>query len=101
MPFPFYNRILTVKANQHISSNRYVTNSIAIPPITTNKKLVAVPFFKSQWIVEENSPSILTIQYTANTDPGGYIPPWLSNLAIDVGPYNTIKALKDNVERIR
>lgn len=98
MPFPFYDRILTVRSTQQIDHKRYESNSVGIPPLEENPKLVPVPFFKSQWIVEEVLPSVLFIKYSVQMDPGGNIPIWLSDLAIDIGPYNTMFALKEIVE---
>lgn len=59
---------------------------------------VRVQYFNSNWIIKELGKGILDIEYTVSTHPGGYIPAWVSNLAIAVGPIHTINKLIDQVQ---
>jgi hypothetical protein len=98
MPFPFYDRILTLKSNYIRSEGYYEANSIAIPSENPSNAYVEIPYFKGLWKVRQINPDTITIDYTAETEPGGVIPAWIYNLAVDVGPYKTMLALKQTLE---
>lgn len=100
MPYPFYDRILTLEATQYFRKNYYESRSISVPSYNPDNLYVEIPYFKNKWIVTEIAPSTIKIDYEVDTEPGGVIPAWLYNLGVDIGPYNTMHALKTNLEEL-
>jgi hypothetical protein len=101
MPYPFYDRILTLEARQYFRKNYYESRSISIPSYNPDNKYVEIPHFRNKWIVREIAPSTIKIDYEVETEPGGIIPSWLYNLGVDIGPYNSMYALKTNLEELQ
>lgn len=101
-PFLFTDRELTVFSTQEIDENGiYRSESVGTTkyaPQSTN--YVRIPHFKSQWIISPQKDGQLLIQYFGFSDPGGDIPKWIVNLAIDQGPFNTMKQLLDLLEEL-
>ena len=99
LPFPFYDRVLTARSTQQRSPHVFVSNTVSIEQAVKNKDLVPVSYFKSQWVVTQESAELININFQIEMDPGGNIPAWLSNMAIDFGPYNTMSKLKEILEQ--
>ena len=47
------------------------------------------------WKIYPNKNGWLYIEYYIYSDPGGMIPEWLVNMAIDVGPLETVKSMRN------
>lgn len=100
MPYPVSNRDLVVLNKNWSSQNKYFSQSTAEPDFVSEKDgLVRIPRFSSMWEVTPTSDNTIEIEYEASTDPGGYLPAWVVNLGITKGPINTIKSLKNEVEK--
>jgi ribosome-associated toxin RatA of RatAB toxin-antitoxin module len=63
------------------------------------EKRVRVPKLLNKWRIQPLSAERVQIEYQLATDPGGSIPSWLINLAIDKGPLQSIKGLKEMVQQ--
>ena len=50
------------------------------------------------WTLNENDEGITEVVYVLRSDPGGAIPAWMVNLALEAGPTNTINGLRALVE---
>jgi hypothetical protein len=100
MPFPFTDRILTLDSYHEIHPEYYRAYSNAIPSPKIEGDYVEIPHFNSHWKVRQIDPKTIIIDYSVETEPGGYIPPWLYNLGVDVGPYKTMLALKEKLEAL-
>ncbi|MEM6317565.1 MAG: START domain-containing protein [Bacteroidota bacterium] len=46
------------------------------------------------WTFTPNDEGWIDVEYFLSSDPGGFIPAWIINLAIDQGPTHTIKEFK-------
>ena len=60
-----------------------------------NTDNIRVPHLHSVWTFEPIESGLIKMTYILNSDPGGNIPDWLVNLAIDEGPVQTIKRFLD------
>lgn len=98
MPFPFSDRILTLRSSHDIHAQYYEANSYSVPSKNPEGSYVEIPHFEGVWKVRQITPDVISIDYTVKTDPGGHIPPWMFNLAVDVGPFKTMSALKNKLE---
>lgn len=104
MPFPTSNRDLVVHSKQWEDNNGVIhARSRASTGIAVPKKrgVVRVTEFESRWRVTPTSSNRVHIDYQAKTDPGGSIPNWLINMAITVGPVNTIENLSKMVRKAK
>lgn len=98
MPYPFYDRILTLKSKQTVLPKYFEAHSYSIPSENPNKRYVVIPHFECHWYVKEIESSLVVIDYEAKTDPGGSIPVWLYNMGVDLGPYRSMLSLKQILE---
>ncbi len=60
---------------------------------------VRIPYFYSQWTFTPLPEGRLHVRYFLRSDPGGYLPAWLVNLALDQGPVATIEAFRQMVNQ--
>lgn len=67
------------------------------PPPTDG--YVRIPYFYSQWTFTPQPDGRLHVRYFLRSDPGGYLPAWLVNLALDQGPVATIQAFRQMVNQ--
>jgi len=103
-PWPVRNRdlITRVKLEQDPNSYAVSIDSEGLPDyIPANKNLVRIARLKSSWVFTPKSNGIVDIRFELSIDLGGDIPAWLINLAIDKGPFNTIRNLKKAVKTDR
>ncbi len=96
MPFPIQDRYLKVKSTQSRDGLEWKSHSVGLP--SSKKDQVAIENFESRWHVQELPDETILVNYTVKTEPGGFIPAWLYNLAVDRGPYYSMKNLKDRLE---
>jgi len=61
------------------------------------KKVVRVPQMISDWTFTPKGNGVVNIEYYLKSDPGGLLPPWLINMAIDQGPIQTMEAFREIV----
>lgn len=52
--------------------------------------VVRIPYLKVNWTLTEVAPNQIHIEYYLHTDPGGSLPKWLINMALDKGPSETM-----------
>ena len=96
MPFPIQDRYLKVKSTQIVSKSEWNSHSIA--QSAEKSDMVVIENFDSRWHVVKLPNHSISIHYVVKTEPGGIIPAWLYNLAVDMGPYNTMRNLKTELE---
>mgnify|MGYP003333362031 CR=1 FL=1 len=101
-PWPFDDREMYILSDYKISEDKkYIkTNSIAIPreDIKDREDHVRIIDMELGWILKENDEEITEVVYVLRSDPGGAIPAWMVNLALEAGPTNTINGLRALVE---
>ncbi len=62
-------------------------------------KCVRVPKLYTKWCIKPLSAERVQIEYQMASDPGGSIPDWLINMAIDKGPIKSIESLKGMLQQ--
>lgn len=73
-------------------------HSVADPEaIPAAKGYVRVKHTVSQWKIEPDAPGFIRLEYYLKADPGGAIPAWMINMALDSGPLKALYALRDAV----
>ncbi len=60
---------------------------------------VRLPFYYSRWQFTPLGNGLIELRYQLRSDPGGWLPAWLINMAIEVGPVATIERLREMVQR--
>ena len=92
-PFPMTDRDLVIHSKHSIDSlGVYRSHSAASTEFPTEASdFIRISQFESTWEISPQNDGSLFIDYFAHSDPGGDIPAWLINMAIDQGPYHTMK----------
>ncbi len=97
-PWPMSDRdvILHTKMEQDLHNNsiRSISTSVPdyIPPV---KDVIRVHKANTQWTVVPGNGGWLYLEYYLYSDPGGSLPDWAINMALDVGPRETIKRMRE------
>ena len=87
--------VIRMKVINNLAAKTIHVESIALPNyIPTKKDLVRVPFSNEKWIITHANQKI-KINYFLQTDPGGALSPFLVNLFITKGPYETFVNLRE------
>jgi len=60
--------------------------------------LVRIPKLHLWWEFTPRGNGVVDVEYFLSSDPGGMIPAWMINLAIDQGPTQTIKAFRKTLQ---
>jgi hypothetical protein len=101
-PWPFDDREMYIISHYEISADEKLitTNSKAVPrkDIEEREDHVRITDMELGWTLTENDNKETEIIYIMRSDPGGVIPAWIVNLALEAGPTNTMNGLKDLVK---
>jgi len=101
-PWPLSDRDFVVKSkltrdtiNNTMRSESWVANDM----IPEKEGVVRIKDLHLWWEFTPKENGIVHIDYYLKSDPGGYLPAWIVNMAADQGPMQTVKrfrkALKD------
>lgn len=96
-PWPMSDRdlIMHTQVVQDAVTRRVIATSTAVPDyLPANKDVVRIREATTKWILIPRSDGWLDTEYIIHSDPGGDIPDWLVNMAIDVGPRETINSMR-------
>ncbi|MBU6343454.1 MAG: hypothetical protein KGS48_18295 [Bacteroidetes bacterium] len=96
-PWPMSDRdlIMHSQMTQDPATKKVVCTSTAAPDfIPEVKDVVRVRTANTTWTLFPGTGGWLYSEYYIYSDPGGSIPAWLINMAIDVGPRETIKNIR-------
>jgi hypothetical protein len=99
-PWPLDDRdiIMHNKVEQDAQTRKIVATSVASPDAVARKAgVIRIENARTTWTIVPGSSGWLYVEYYIYSDPGGNIPDWLVNLAIDVGPRETIKNIRKMV----
>lgn len=97
-PWPMSNRDFVAHSLTHQNP---ITKTITIEAdgrpdyIPEKKGLVRIPHLQVRWEITPIKPGEAKIAYFLQSDPGGSIPAWIINMAIDQGPTNSFKSLRE------
>lgn len=96
LPFPVQDRDLVVyyERNQDPVTRIVRTRSRAVPDkLELQEGFIRIPVFDSEYVLLPKENGWIEMEYYLKVDPGGALPPWLVNLAISKGPYDTMESL--------
>jgi hypothetical protein len=97
-PWPLSDRdiIMHSKMVQDPVTKKVVSTSVAVPDfIPTVKDVVRIRTANTVWTIFPGVGGWLYSEYYIYSDPGGSLPAWLINMAIDVGPRETVKNIRN------
>ena len=101
-PWPCDDREMYIDSEYSISDDKkyIVTTSKAAArkDIEDRKSHVRILELDLSWVLSEDENGTTNITYTLRSDPGGFIPAWMVNLALEAGPTNTMNSLKELVK---
>ena len=69
-------------------------------PIPHTSGLVRVSKYNAVWKVTMPEEHKLSIEYILELDPGGGIPPWMANIMVEKGPYETFNGLSEKLKEL-
>ena len=96
-PWPMSDRdvVLHTKLEQNAHNNAVTSNSVAVSGwVPEVKDVVRLKKANTKWTLIPGTGGWLYVEYYLNSDPGGNIPDWAINMALDLGPRETIKRMK-------
>jgi hypothetical protein len=96
-PWPMDDRdaVMHTKLEQDAKTKTIYSISTAAPKfIPDEKNYLRMTNSNTKWTIMPGSNGWLYVEYYIYSSPGGNIPDWLVNMAIDVGPRETIKNMK-------
>ncbi|MBN8677294.1 MAG: START domain-containing protein [Chitinophagales bacterium] len=97
-PWPLDDRDIIVrsKMEQDPATRRVTATSIAQPDyLPANKGVVRMRTAKTTWTLIPGPGGWTYVEYYIYSDPGGSLPDWLVNMALEVGPRETIKNIRN------
>jgi hypothetical protein len=101
-PWPLDDRdvIMHNRWQQDPVSGKVVASSVAMPSYIDEKTgIVRIKNARTNWMIMPGTGGWLYVEYYIYSDPGGGIPDWLVNMAIDVGPRETINRIRGFVSQ--
>lgn len=96
-PWPMNDRDIVMHTVlwQNPETRVITATSVAEPEhVSENEDIVRIKNARTQWTLTPVGAGKMKVEYYIYSNPGGKIPDWLVNLAIDVGPRETIKSIK-------
>lgn len=96
-PWPLSDRDFVVKStftrdtvNNTMRSESWVANDM----IPEKEDVVRIKDLHLWWEFTPKENGIVHIEYYLKSDPGGYLPAWIVNIAADQGPLQTVKRFR-------
>ena len=103
-PWPVSNRnfVLKMKVDRaEDASNAKVSFTALVEPEVPNDECVRVTELNGSWTLTQTNEESLNVVYQTSADPAGDIPSWLANAFVVDQPYNTLKNLRERVQKNR
>lgn len=97
-PWPIADRefVMSATMTQDPRTHKVTFHSEAVPDyLPPNEKYVRVPETISHWEITPAAEGFLDLEYYLKSDPGGAIPAWVVNLALQTGPFKTMQRLRE------
>ncbi|MDX1911632.1 MAG: START domain-containing protein [Saprospiraceae bacterium] len=101
-PWPLDDRDIVVRSRmeQDPVTRRITATSVAVPDyLPVNKGVVRMRNAHTSWTLVPGPGGWTYVEYYIYSDPGGSLPDWLINMALDVGPRETIKNIRNFVRQ--
>ncbi|NNK81289.1 MAG: hypothetical protein HKO93_07310 [Flavobacteriales bacterium] len=102
MPWPMTDRESVIHLHFHTDSlpkSMTIIGTEADDPIPETNGLVRVSKYKATWRVTMPEEDKVSIEYILELDPGGGIPPWMANIMVEKGPYETFRGLSEKLKK--
>lgn len=100
-PWPMSNRDLvaysTVRQDP-VTKKIYTRSVSAHTREPENADIVRVKLLEIRWEITPTGPNSAHIDYFLMSDPGGTIPTWMINLAIDSGPTKSMRGFQERLK---
>jgi hypothetical protein len=96
-PWPLDDRdvVMHTKLEQDAKTKVIYSTSVAMPTyIPSEKNFLRMTNSNTKWTIMPGTGGWLYVEYYIYSSPGGNIPDWLVNMAIDVGPRETVKNMR-------
>lgn len=103
-PWPMNDRdlIMHTKLTQDPITHHVIATSVSVPDyLPVVKDVERIRIANTQWTLVPGAGGWLYVEYYIYSHPGGSIPDWLVNMAIDVGPRETIKNIRTIIQQPR
>lgn len=97
-PWPMSDRdvVLRTTVEQDLQNNAVTSSSVAVAGWAPEvKDVIRLKKANTRWTVIPGANGWMYVEYYLYSDPGGNLPDWAINLAIDVGPRETIKRMRE------
>lgn len=101
-PWPLDDRDLVVhsKMEQDPITRRVTATSVAAPTLYPNQKnSIRIQNAHTSWTLVPGTGGWTYVEYYIYSDPGGSLPDWVVNMALEVGPRETIKNIRNFVKQ--
>ncbi len=101
-PWPLDDRDLIMHSvmEQDPVTRKLTSRSVALPDyIQRNKGMTRISTAQTTWTMLPGPGGWVYVEYYIYSSPGGSIPDWAVNMAIDVGPRETIKGIRKFVQQ--
>lgn len=95
-PWPMSNRDIVIHSLISQDEQSKVVTSVShavLKELPIDKDFIRIKKFNSTWTFEPNTSGVAAT-YIFSSDPGGNIPAWAVNMALDQGPVQTIRNFK-------
>ena len=101
-PWPLNDRDMVVRSTyeQHPTTGVIVSRSVAVPDaLPREADNVRIEYMDITWKITPKPTGGVHIEYFFKSDPGGALPAWLINLALDKGPMGTFRGLRKELTK--
>jgi hypothetical protein len=94
--------VLRLTVDQDILTRAVTIEATSLPTyLPPKEKVIRVPFSKARWVVKPLTTNKVSVDYYIEIDLGGAVPPWLVNIVAPQAPYETFKAMREQIGRYR
>ena len=101
-PWPVSNRDVVMQSIVEQDSSTLVVTSTSKSLIGLKPEIegiIRVTTLVSMWTLKPLEDGIVDVTYFLSMDPGGWVPAWLMNMTIAVGPFRTLVNLKEEIKK--
>lgn len=101
-PWPLSDRDMVVRSTfQQDPVTKVITSrSVAVPDaLPREADMVRIEHMDITWTITPKEEGGVHIEYRFASDPGGALPAWLINLALDKGPLGTFRGLRKELTK--
>lgn len=100
-PWPMDDRdMITHSVATQDAKSKVLTIQTSSSPnyLGTNPDIVRIRKHSNKWVLKPVAPNKVELVYTLQSDPGGAIPDWVINMAIDNGPFQSMSSFRKLVQ---